>query len=729
MLVSSTGVAQTFNATYHCTNFVSQPAAITRVLLTPYIPFADYPGATLNDSPIPGKTDTNGNVTFSNLFAGYSYVFELDTVFKKVLRTNGFPTGLTGTVAAENYSGVWLPGQRIFAYLSTNLVGNVTNGGASGPLSGQVTGPLNNTVVSSVGSAPLPSTNLVGYIQSLSVYQTNSANNALQIWVKGATTNAINGLYTQDMTNSGSHVATWTNAGTSYFIYLNDPNIGPGLFIEHNPGGQLLYDTAYPPFQTWDNADGTGTVTSTFGTNYTTNVFQVLAYSNYVFAASSYQSNVVVDPIMGNDTLATLTNFPYKTFHAAIQSTNLNGAGTITLAAGFYTETGTVSLPTNVMVNGNGAVFTAANFVLNANSGCTVQDITITNGNLSVPSTFCTNVVFKNIYAHGSIDGLYFFNLGTVDCYNCDFGGSGGGAGFNGGWDGIAVFGSTNWSRLRLFNCSSTCNQGNTLNATGMHSLIWNPNRGGKLQIFGGSYTIINPTNVAYSGVTIQGNASLMIGGINGDTVFSNASVEIYGASFNHGTTNVGAQAPAIYNAAGIPIQGTWYDNTNATTQYGSNNLSVLVVTNNLVVGGTISGNGAGLTNVQANSDGYGGQSNVSGGTNFTIFLGTNGATAPKKVYIALTNNFVANLITNGPGSVAYYLTCLGATNHDIYVPWNQAGAGGISYFYNSNWIASASGSNAVLHLTNGHQAILYFDGGTNFNPLWTNVTIIPNLQ
>jgi hypothetical protein len=129
LLATSACHAQ-LNATWHNTNSVSQPIANARAVLTPLIPFADYT-ATLADIPIYGRTDTNGNVTFTNLIAGYSYIFELDTVFKTIYRTNGFPTGLTGSVAAENYNGVWLPGQRVFAYLSTNLVGNVTNSGGS----------------------------------------------------------------------------------------------------------------------------------------------------------------------------------------------------------------------------------------------------------------------------------------------------------------------------------------------------------------------------------------------------------------------------------------------------------------------------------------------------------------------------------------------------------------------------------------------------------------------
>lgn len=120
-------IAQTtFNATFHCTNFVSLPASINRVVLTPLKPFVDYTNVILVDTPIVSQTDTNGNVTFSNLISGYSYLFELDASFKTVYRTNGFPSGLTGNVNAEPYIGLWLPGQTLFAYISTNQISTIT---------------------------------------------------------------------------------------------------------------------------------------------------------------------------------------------------------------------------------------------------------------------------------------------------------------------------------------------------------------------------------------------------------------------------------------------------------------------------------------------------------------------------------------------------------------------------------------------------------------------------
>lgn len=153
LLCAVSSMAQsTFNAVYHCTNFVSQPVQVTRAILTPDTQFIDYTNAILADTPIYGVTDTNGVVTFTNVQSGYSYIFELDTVYKKVLRTNGFPAGLTGTVNAEPYIGVWLPGKRIFAYTSTNTIQVVvtntlstdttqiqTNNGALGIKSGAVT--------------------------------------------------------------------------------------------------------------------------------------------------------------------------------------------------------------------------------------------------------------------------------------------------------------------------------------------------------------------------------------------------------------------------------------------------------------------------------------------------------------------------------------------------------------------------------------------------------------
>lgn len=104
------------NVTYRFQDFTTAPLAAKRITLTPLQPFADYSGAILSAQPLVRHTDTNGTYTFTNVVAGYSYRVQLDTSFNSVIRTNGFPTGLSGDVNATDYLGAWV-GQ-VFAYFN-----------------------------------------------------------------------------------------------------------------------------------------------------------------------------------------------------------------------------------------------------------------------------------------------------------------------------------------------------------------------------------------------------------------------------------------------------------------------------------------------------------------------------------------------------------------------------------------------------------------------------------
>lgn len=227
-------IAQTtFNAVFHCTNFVSQPSAINKVTLTPLAPFVDFTNATLDDSPIVSQTDSNGIVTFSNLFSGYSYIFELDASYKTVLRTNGFPSGLTGTVSAEPYFGVWLPGMAIFAYISTNQIPVLTAG--------------TGVIISTNGNnyTIIVSTNYVATNDSRALSWTNVANVFTgKLTLVGATTfitNAANPIATLDFPQGVFNSQCRITLGDFNPLYFSSDRASASIYYNpnHSGGGEV----------------------------------------------------------------------------------------------------------------------------------------------------------------------------------------------------------------------------------------------------------------------------------------------------------------------------------------------------------------------------------------------------------------------------------------------------------------------------------------------------------
>lgn len=110
----------TVNVSYTWTDFLLAPQSVRKATLTPLVPFADFNGAILSAVPRSLVTGTNGSVTFSNVVSGYSYQIQLDTPYGSTVRTDGFPTSLTGNVNGRDYLGT-IQGMNFFYLYPTNL--------------------------------------------------------------------------------------------------------------------------------------------------------------------------------------------------------------------------------------------------------------------------------------------------------------------------------------------------------------------------------------------------------------------------------------------------------------------------------------------------------------------------------------------------------------------------------------------------------------------------------
>lgn len=103
------------SVTYSFANFSSHPTAVTGSYLTPLKALANYNGSMLTGSRMYPDWITTTNCGWTNLTPGYTYVFTLMNPLGNDTFTNGFPAGLSGSVNAWQYRGVWV-GQ-MFAYL------------------------------------------------------------------------------------------------------------------------------------------------------------------------------------------------------------------------------------------------------------------------------------------------------------------------------------------------------------------------------------------------------------------------------------------------------------------------------------------------------------------------------------------------------------------------------------------------------------------------------------
>lgn len=245
MLCAAIASAQTVNVRYDFVNYVTQPAAVKLITLTPLQPAGDYNGTTnLVPSPISRVTDTSGIYTFSNVVVAYSYSIDLFDGTRHYTKTNFFPSALTNTSAGyvngAQYTG-FFRGQ-IFAFFTatnftfntnyittyqtnvayvTNLfyVTNVVNGTA-------VAG--SNTTVTTVGTVTTISANVS--TASVIAAQTNAQNYAL---TNGAAqiasySNTVTTLFTTKAQTQASNAVTLAAAnlfsGTNKLNYSNITN-------------------------------------------------------------------------------------------------------------------------------------------------------------------------------------------------------------------------------------------------------------------------------------------------------------------------------------------------------------------------------------------------------------------------------------------------------------------------------------------------------------------------
>lgn len=299
----------TVNSRYVFSNYVTQPAAVTQITLTPLQPDYNYTNAILAPIPMTRVTSTSGVYTYSNLVVGYSYKLELKVGLNSYFFTNNYPLGLTNTasgyVDAGLYTGFWV-GQ-IFAYYqpngivyqtnstitySTNFY-NVTNN-LSGTNFGVAVSGTGGATVSTNGNTftvnvPLQTdlTNLLGsmaYQASSAFISTSSLPSLTNSFL---TSSATNGLLQSSVYVAGTNaIATTataqisaTNAALTASLIASNSAQSANL----NSASNFLANTKQPASLILSNLSVTGAFTNGLvnGTNTTlsTNVLGQVAYN------------------------------------------------------------------------------------------------------------------------------------------------------------------------------------------------------------------------------------------------------------------------------------------------------------------------------------------------------------------------------------------------------------------------------------------------------------------
>jgi hypothetical protein len=362
-------IAQTqFNALISATNFAGLPAASDRVVFTPTGVLYPSTNQFLIPTPIVGVTDTNGNYTFTNLFAGYVYVLEIDASFTTFYTNCGFPAGLTGTVNAAAYQGL-VTQTGIFAWTSTNYFNGVvpTNQlpGLLPQLANTNGSGLTSLNASAISSGTVPTNNEFGLLPALAnsngIGLTNlSGSNFLP---QGANTIFGNGTSSTaaptGSTNGSYVVNTLTGqqliGGGSGLTSLNGSSVSSGTVAD------ARLSTNVPLY----NASGTFGGTQTFGNVMVNGTIKAGIVTNAVIMSSStYGSNVypnlngTIFGTNGNDWIKG-SGSTFSQLHPGDQIIISNTTSqfwilTITNAndtASVYPPVGTITTGSNITVN------------------------------------------------------------------------------------------------------------------------------------------------------------------------------------------------------------------------------------------------------------------------------------------------------------------------------------------------------------------------------------------
>lgn len=453
--------------------------------------------------------------------------------FKKLL------VGMVSLVATGNVFGVTLPNLVSYDFL-TNYATISNLGGIK---------MFNSTEATNAG------------FFAYNLKNTNYFPNYSPIVIAGSTVSGVNGIYGLYSSNFSADLPRmiWTNSlNNGKIIYANDPGVntdGYGIIIETGTNdASFLYigaaiDGTSIPYTPWAafTAPGSDVLTELITTNIVITGYTVLSPTNFNFTLIN--TNLVVDPLRGDDAFANRTNrVPFATI-AAAYAVATNG-DTVELMPYVYTEGTPITTPTNVTLLAEGA--TIAN-------GFTFTDNCFVRGYpkfTSAPHFKMTNNIkasFEIAKATGaSGDGIDVDSgAGLMQFYNMDNGSY---------WDACVLDKLSSNAVVEFYNCRmySVYEAGHQGIVQGSHALTWylDDTGGGKVRLYQGSLTVLNATNTIFTGPYGNNNSCLSIINKNSHTNIGNASLEIYGTVITHGTTNAGVEITAITNSLNVPIYG-----------------------------------------------------------------------------------------------------------------------------------------------------------------------------
>jgi len=414
---------------FHFTSSNTDPQGIRSLALYPYGPSTNGNGVIITRDRMMGVTDTNGDITISNLYGGSVLGFyrgELRGTFTTTTNWYSFPD-TNGLVVAANYT-TNIPGFTTPFTLSAADARYFQIAGANLQASSGRTLGLTNTPAFNGQYV----TNVYG-TNSPWIYSTADTNN---LYVSGA--NEGNGQYTFK-TVTGGAIAIFTNVN-GLFGFEYDPGLS---ILSHtaqitNSAGSRRYlsdDFTIGSTGTWSTDQASAPVPTSvlIGTNFFTNtIHSVLPEGPLVRA----DTNFWVSGYLGNDSTFSRGIGYAKTLGAVFQRPDLTNGDVVVIWPG-PVEPGTnkvftmkvgmqvIGLGGARVINTNG--FSTGLFVINDN--CVISGLTIEEN----PSTFespiyipaaKTNWVINNVRARSITDNIVLASSGSAKgVFNdCDFG-------------------------------------------------------------------------------------------------------------------------------------------------------------------------------------------------------------------------------------------------------------------------------------------------------------------
>lgn len=420
----------------------------------------------------------------------------------------------------------------------------------------------------SIGGTPvLPVTGAATNVSltAHALYTTNLVPRMEPVVVSGAAESPlVNQTYWISFSNTvaGVQRVIWTNAVNSTLIEYRaggDNGFASDMSIEATTNDfadtfyySIFYDQSpIPTGLAMSFLGDTGDVSAALGQAVT--AYQVAELSGAYLRQSAVITNIVVDKRTGTAKSTRTNGLPFVSAGAACAA-GLVAGDVVNVMPDVYSDDTSINPPKGVIINFNNSTIGAPLNIVDDNQ---IYNL-VTSVQPHVNTTNASNLtIIDNVKVVASTDYMLFDNVNGHLIINLPQN--------YGKWDSMIISRTHTNSLIEIHSPNLRTEQDRLTSVTwGMHGLGWSigPTNGGRIEIYGGAFSVMNTTNlVGVGGTGLLFDACIGISDAGGSTTnFNNASMGIYGTTLIHGSTNASTVTAAITNQLGIPIDGFYTD-------------------------------------------------------------------------------------------------------------------------------------------------------------------------